>query len=557
MFFQTHLTRSSWYFLQTVSGLQIHVTGQWELDGKQQSGHEMAAAFTAPQEESIHSFKQIITRANGNFAVVILSRNHAFLATDQIRSYPLFYHRHGNTVTITDRVGGCREQDHVTLAENSLHEFLSSGFVYEGKTIYRELTALQAGEFVRIDGMGRISSRRYLRFLPDLSQHTTVPDEFPDQADHLLLDVFRRLLASCPPAARLVLPLSGGYDSRLIANYLYRLGVRDVLCFSYGTSDDTTEVPISREVARRLNYEWHFVEYTPELWHEVIASEETEQYLRFACSGVSLPHLQDYPAIRELKRRGVLKAGDIIIPGHTGDFLFGNHLLPELFQKNFNPLHLLARRHTLFWLPDFSNRRSLRTVLKNNREIPADVFFETFNWQERQAKFIVNSIRVYEWFGFDWRLPLWDKELMLAWARVPAPLRYRRRLFRQLWNEKFAVSQLRDYPTSHEPEADVPEPFLKFTLIKFLIAFPLLKIPMKYLFSGRYSVAPHPLLLHEYFSAATERVGDYFTVPEMPGSIRRRIRREAKRRVRSAYSNGLLAAYTLKVMLSPTGKPGR
>ena len=50
MFFQTHLTRSSWYFLQTVSGLQIHVTGQWELDGKQQSGHEMAAAFTATQE---------------------------------------------------------------------------------------------------------------------------------------------------------------------------------------------------------------------------------------------------------------------------------------------------------------------------------------------------------------------------------------------------------------------------------------------------------------------------------------------------------------------------
>src|SRR4030095_14785028 len=61
-------------------------------------------------------------------------------------------------------------------------------------------------------------------------------------------------------------------------------------------------------------------------------------------------------------------------------------------------------------------------------ELAADLF-ERWDLQERQAKFICNSVRVYESFGYDWRLPLYDRELMDFWARVPIQGRTGRRLY--------------------------------------------------------------------------------------------------------------------------------
>jgi asparagine synthase (glutamine-hydrolysing) len=55
--------------------------------------------------------------------------------------------------------------------------------------------------------------------------------------------------------------------------------------------------------------------------------------------------------------------------------------------------------------------------------------FERWDCQERQAKFIVNSVRVYESFGYEWRLPLFDAELMDFWSRIPIEGRVGRRLY--------------------------------------------------------------------------------------------------------------------------------
>ena len=45
------------------------------------------------------------------------------------------------------------------------------------------------------------------------------------------------------------------------------------------------------------------------------------------------------------------------------------------------------------------------------------------------SKFIVNSVRVYEHFKGDWMLPLWDRELIDFWYKVPYELRYHQRLY--------------------------------------------------------------------------------------------------------------------------------
>jgi asparagine synthase (glutamine-hydrolysing) len=60
-----------------------------------------------------------------------------------------------------------------------------------------------------------------------------------------------------------VVPLSGGLDSRIIVAMLKRLGVEDVICFTYGKKGNR-EAEISRQVAEALGYRWYFVEYTKE-----------------------------------------------------------------------------------------------------------------------------------------------------------------------------------------------------------------------------------------------------------------------------------------------------
>lgn len=67
---------------------------------------------------------------------------------------------------------------------------------------------------------------------------------------------------------------------------------------------------------------------------------------------------------------------------------------------------------------------------------------EFWEWQERQANYMVNSVRVYEYWGYEWRIPLWDMELVQFWKSVPAHLRADRKLYNTY------VDRYQDLPVS-------------------------------------------------------------------------------------------------------------
>jgi asparagine synthase (glutamine-hydrolysing) len=75
---------------------------------------------------------------------------------------------------------------------------------------------------------------------------------------------------------------------------------------------------------------------------------------------------------------------------------------------------------------------------------------ESWNWQERQAKFIANAVRVYEFWGYEWRLPFWDAEVVDFWAAVPPALRHRSMLLRSALKRQAARLGL---PEPLEPPA--------------------------------------------------------------------------------------------------------
>ena len=60
----------------------------------------------------------------------------------------------------------------------------------------------------------------------------------------------------------------------------------------------------------------------------------------------------------------------------------------------------------------------LNSVIASNDVSLACSLFDNWNIQNRQANFIVNAVRVYEYFGVDWRIPLWDDELSDFWLSI-------------------------------------------------------------------------------------------------------------------------------------------
>ena len=176
------------------------------------------------------------------------------------------------------------------------------------------------------DGI-RISTERYFRYVPATAE-VDAPDRLLLDWDATLLRVFGRLVAGVTPRT-IVVPLSGGGDSRTIGWMLQRLGYPHVLCYSYGTLGNR-ESDRSRSVARRLGMPWLFVEYDRAKWARWYATSERLTYQRIAEGFSSVAHMQDWPAVWELRRRGDVPDDAVFVPGHALDFLGGSHIPAHL-----------------------------------------------------------------------------------------------------------------------------------------------------------------------------------------------------------------------------------
>ena len=86
----------------------------------------------------------------------------------------------------------------------------------------------------------------------------------------------------------------------------------------------------SRSVARRLGIPWLFVKYDRAKWARWYATSEGITYQRFADGFSSVAHMQDWPAVWELQRRGEIPDDAVFVPGHALDFLGGSHIPAHL-----------------------------------------------------------------------------------------------------------------------------------------------------------------------------------------------------------------------------------
>src|SRR5699024_7143343 len=145
-----------------------------------------------------------------------------------------------------------------------INEFASSKFVLGNKNCFKDVYSCQAGEIATLEN-DQIKSKRYFEFLPEDDEREISTEAFVDEFNQLMGFTIQRMIQSAPEVNNWIIPLSGGHDSRIIVNSLKKAGIENVICYSYGTSNNL-QSKISKQVAEGAGYPWHFVEYTEEKW---------------------------------------------------------------------------------------------------------------------------------------------------------------------------------------------------------------------------------------------------------------------------------------------------
>lgn len=351
------------------------------------------------------------------------------LTTDRPRSHHLLFTRLDGRWIVSDDPrllherlpAGAWRRD-----QDAAEAFLHLGFTPGTSTLISGVHATPAASTTLLRADGAWESRAWEPYRFDASP-VCDGEEYAEAFAWAMDAVVTRLLDAVGER-QLVLPLSGGLDSRLLAAWLTRLGAGRIVTFTYGKAG-ARETAVSRQVAEALGLPWFNVELDAAEIASAWAGPDGAWFQASTWGATSLPHPQDWYALRRIRGEGLVDDDAVFLPGHT---IVGNmhddHLLgasPARAQV----LSAIASHHTILQGRPRAYRRlpGLRAaVLSAARDLgvgaelaPRDVqrLIEWFNLRERQAKYINNSMKGYEAFGYDWALPMLDREVWDAWLR--------------------------------------------------------------------------------------------------------------------------------------------
>ncbi len=475
----------------------------------------------------------VLLNLNGSYALVIKTSEIIMSIVDRVRSIPLFYSKTADRFIISDDANYIRDATDAKFNEINGAEFLVTGYVTGSETLFENIFQIQAGEYILFEiNRNNLSATRYFHFWHG-DYYSDPEDILLERLDDVFISVFKRLIDSTK-GKQIVVPLSGGLDSRIIVAMLKRLGVKDVICYSYGKKGNL-EAEISRSVANALGYKWYFVEYTNKMWYNVYHSKEMREYERYAGNNSSLPVIQDYLAVKKLKEKDFLKTNAVIIPGHSGDMLAGSWIpnnIAIISPDENQYINLILSTHYSLWKWNNEKNKNNHLFIKKIK-IGIDNYsiydinslvnsIESFNFYERQAKFIINSVRAYEFFGYEWRIPLWDNELIDYFLKLEIKFRIDQYLYQHYILKNVILNNFTELINIPSTSITNNHSLFKDSLVKKLQKYNFLKSIIKILFYkymvlSEYSTNPNNfygiMSKKEYrsFYHGTENINTYLT----------------------------------------------
>jgi asparagine synthase (glutamine-hydrolysing) len=444
----------SWYS-ENNCDVKIYIKGSFWCDGNYFVGNsackKLLDIFNAGN--STHSLpckaklKENIIKLRGHFSFIIDTKDFVLASVDKVQSYPIFFcNKDGNIYLANSAVklqveAGLDEKDEV-----SFLEFEMAGYVTGSNTLFKDLFQLQAGESLIFDK--NKSSLKVIRFFRYFAKKIVFKndEDLLDELHNITVKIFSDMVETLE-GRPVWIPLSGGLDSRLVLAMLHKLKYDNITTFTYGIPG-LWEIEHAKKIAECLKVKWHYIPYVPKKIKQLFHTTERKNYFRFASGLRSVPFLSDFYALWLMRETGVIPDNTVIINGQSGDYLTGGHIPERIREVDENKLTVdmllksIIDKHFSLWL-NLKTEENLSIITKKildslqlrpDSKLSKNDFaqcHELHEWQERQTKYVVNGQRVYDWFGYDWRLPLWNDELILFWVKIDWRMKLNQGLFKK------------------------------------------------------------------------------------------------------------------------------
>ena len=379
-------------------------------------GQDLVDYFASASTET--SLRGLLSDANGIFAVVINKPDFKAIAIDGSRIYPLFY-------SLCEHFSVC-DNPYLLLNKNShldarsVDEYLCSGAVFAGKTLVEGIMQVKPFHFI-VFRDGEANEFEYWNYCTKAGEEKDCSFE---QLDFKFESAFRRMLESVKDR-QIVVPLSGGLDSRLIVCMLKRLGYVNVVCYTVGRPENS-ELIIARKVVEKLGYRHYFIDNTsPEFVStDYYSDPEFQRYCHFVGGLGNFLWVFEHFAVKWLTQNNIVEKNAVFVPGHSADFIAGSHLIKALVTPDSSVGYLTsAIMNDSFEYGRRSSyvRNEIKSYFEANsrRGVSAHTNYLSFIMQNRLAHQINNSARLYEFFGQEVRMPFWDVELLDLFKALP------------------------------------------------------------------------------------------------------------------------------------------
>lgn len=433
-----------------------------------------------------NKIKSFLKKLDGHFSYILKKNSYIFFSVDRVSSIPLFYYHKNSEFLITDACSYFDKKKNII--KEQVLSLAMSGYTTGTQTMYQNFYRLKPGSFGFFNlKRSTIAINSYYQYQPWKINYKINYINLKEKLSKINYLIIKKVYNySKIKQKKILIPLSAGNDSRLVASVLYELGAKNVVCLSYGRKNNY-EALAAKKIAKKLKFKWIFLEISN---NEINKMYNSRTFKKFRLKTGSFSASQDFSEFYVVQKITKIKSLSkaLIVNGNSGDFISGGHIKYYNTRKkeknnSLSPqMNGYIKKHYNLWpnLLTFKNKEIILKLLNNEiKQIKIKInknnihgIFEYLEFNDRQSKHVISKQRIYEYFGFEWVLPLFDNLYLDFWSQIPKKYKDNQKLYTQtLFQQNPGCVWKGNYWESLIKGSRISSKFLRFCIRPFFKSF--------------------------------------------------------------------------------------